>query len=290
VTADRPPASGDFSRWFGGAVTTVQLACRSIGSVPVTIHRFRLPSVPPAGPLPQLVVEFVLDRPLAARMDFGYGRFEATVRPGSFVVLPPDRPIAVESAARDVSLLTLAIPAEHLRRPNGAGRYAPELLHGRVHADPLAAQIAHRLWDEAEAGNPWGDLFADHAVAALAALLGRLADPTDRPPPAPRRLSAARHAAVVEYVADNLDRPIRLSDLAAVARQSQFHFARQFKAATGQTPYQFVIGERIERARALLAAGRLTLAEVAAAVGFTDQSQFTRHFKRLVGVTPKRFG
>jgi len=101
----------------------------------------------------------------------------------------------------------------------------------------------------------------------------------------------ARHAlrAVEEYIDAHLDQNIALADLAAVARLSEFHFARLFKQTTGLPPHQFVIHQRVERAKRLIAAGRLSLAQIAIDVGFSDQSQFSRHFKRLIGVTPSRF-
>jgi AraC family transcriptional regulator len=78
--------------------------------------------------------------------------------------------------------------------------------------------------------------------------------------------------------------------MAAAAHLSSYHFARQFKAATGLPPHQYVISRRVERAQRLLQPdGDLSLSEVAARVGFSDQSQFSHHFKRLVGVTPKQF-
>jgi AraC family transcriptional regulator len=78
--------------------------------------------------------------------------------------------------------------------------------------------------------------------------------------------------------------------MAAVARLSPYHFARQFKAATGLPPHQYVLARRVERAQELLqGGGDSSLAEVAARAGFADQSQFNYHFKRLVGVTPGRF-
>jgi AraC family transcriptional regulator len=81
-----------------------------------------------------------------------------------------------------------------------------------------------------------------------------------------------------------------MKQLAAVARLSVYHFAQQFKAATRLPPHQYVIARRVERAKHLLQARTgLSLAEVAAHVGFSDQSQFTHHFKRVVGVTPKQF-
>ena len=81
-----------------------------------------------------------------------------------------------------------------------------------------------------------------------------------------------------------------MAQLAAVVRLNPYHFARQFKAATGLPPHQYAILRRVERAKQFLHAGTdLSLAEVALDSGFSDQSQFSRHFKRLVGVTPGQF-
>ena len=81
-----------------------------------------------------------------------------------------------------------------------------------------------------------------------------------------------------------------MGQLAAAAHLSAYHFARQFKAATGLPPHQYVIARRVERAKQLLQTeSDFTLAEVAASAGFSDQSQFSRHFKRIVGVTPGQF-
>jgi AraC family transcriptional regulator len=103
-------------------------------------------------------------------------------------------------------------------------------------------------------------------------------------------LPRARLRAVVEYVEEHLGAGPTLDEMAAVARLSPYHFARQFKAATGLPPHQYVILRRVERARELLRQRRdLSLAGVAALAGFSDQSQFTRHFKRLLGTTPGRF-
>jgi AraC family transcriptional regulator len=144
------------------------------------------------------------------------------------------------------------------------------------------------------------ELTADGAGGRLAAeslanvvavhLIRRLAAPrlsTRRPDGAlPRR----KLRGVVEYIEGRLDVGPSLEQLAAVARLSPYHFARQFKAATGLPPHQYVITRRVERAKLLLQARTdLSLAEVAAQAGFSDQSQFSRHFKRLVGVTPGQF-
>jgi AraC family transcriptional regulator len=103
-------------------------------------------------------------------------------------------------------------------------------------------------------------------------------------------LPRGRLRAVVEYIEERLDAGPTLEQMAAVARLSPFHFARQFKASTGLPPHQYVIARRIERAKQLLqGGGGLTLAQVAARAGFSNQSHFSHHFKRLVGVTPGQF-
>jgi AraC family transcriptional regulator len=144
---------------------------------------------------------------------------------------------------------------------------------------------------ELTAGGAGGPLAAESLANILAVHLLRhvLA------PPEPGRgrdgaLPRGRLRAVVEYFEEHLDASPTLAQMAAVARLSPYHFARQFKAATGLPPHQYVILRRVERARQLLqAAADLSLAEVALHAGFSDQSVFCLHFKRLVGVTPRQF-
>ncbi len=80
-----------------------------------------------------------------------------------------------------------------------------------------------------------------------------------------------------------------LKELAAIVQMSAHYFSQLFKQSTGITPHQYVIHCRIERAKELLMQRKLTIADVAKVVGFVDQSHFHRHFKRLVGITPKAF-
>ena len=115
---------------------------------------------------------------------------------------------------------------------------------------------------------------------------------------APRRSERGRDGAlprgtlraVVAYIEAHLDAGLTLAQMAAAAHLSAYHFARQFKAATGVPPHQYVIARRVEWAQQLLHPDRdLSLGEIAALVGFSDQSQFSQHFKRVVGVTPRQF-
>jgi AraC family transcriptional regulator len=144
---------------------------------------------------------------------------------------------------------------------------------------------------ELTAAGAGGPLAAESLANVLAVHLIRHVLTPRLPARAPDgALPRGRLRAVVEYIEEHLDGGPTLGQLAAVAGLSAYHFARQFKAATGLPPHQYVILRRVERAKQLLRAGTdLSLAEVAAHVGFSDQSQFCQHFKRLVGVTPGQF-
>ena len=94
---------------------------------------------------------------------------------------------------------------------------------------------------------------------------------------------------VTDYINDYLERELSLKELAAIAQVSQYHFCRAFKQMTGFSPHQYLIRQRVERAKRLIQKGEMSLSAVAIACGFTHQSHLHRHFKRLTGVTPKTF-
>jgi AraC-like DNA-binding protein len=120
---------------------------------------------------------------------------------------------------------------------------------------------------------------------------GRSLDPSyHRCAPAAAALPRWKLRTVIEYIMENLGGSLTLEQMAAVVHLSPHHFARQFKAATGLPPHQYVIARRVERAQHLLRAdGELGLGEVAFRAGFSDQIKFSFHFKRIVGVTPRQF-
>ena len=94
---------------------------------------------------------------------------------------------------------------------------------------------------------------------------------------------------VREYVETHLSENIDLAVLASIAGLSVFHFAREFKRSAGITPHHYLVQKRVERAQEMLARTDLTLAEIAIASGFSDQSHLARHFRQMLGTTPREF-
>lgn len=93
---------------------------------------------------------------------------------------------------------------------------------------------------------------------------------------------------VCTYVKANCQKNISLHELAVYAGLSKFHFSRVFKNEVGISPYDYLIQSRLKLARDMLLNGQ-PLAEVALELGFTDQSHFSRFFRRNTGVPPAQF-
>lgn len=146
--------------------------------------------------------------------------------------------------------------------------------------------LARGLLEEARADALTCRLYVESLADFLALRLLRGAASQ---PPAAEGLSAAQLRRVTDHIARHIDEDLSTAGLAALLDLSAFHFSRRFKAATGLAPYQYVTRQRISLARELLAKTRLTLAEISYRTGFSSQSHFGARFKRIVGVSPRRY-
>src|SRR5258706_10551163 len=104
-----------------------------------------------------------------------------------------------------------------------------------------------------------------------------------------RGLNRRSMTRVVAYIEENLGEGLTLGTLAGVACVSRFHFARMFRLSTGYSPMAYVVRRRVERARLQLAQGYQKVSQLAAELGFCDQSHFTRIFRRTTGLTPREY-
>ncbi|WP_265277313.1 helix-turn-helix domain-containing protein [Nostoc sp. KVJ3] len=94
---------------------------------------------------------------------------------------------------------------------------------------------------------------------------------------------------VLEYINENLHLVIKLVDLAALLSMSQFHFSHMFKQAFGISPYQYVLQQRIERAKELLKHTDQSIMEIALICGFNSHSHLSKQFRHLTGIAPKAY-
>jgi AraC family transcriptional regulator len=274
-----PYAASDPLGWVGLEAARYRAAPASeIHLSPLTHHALVLITRPPE------------------ELDLRYEGVKRHVPPpaGSIMLVPAGSPVLWRWGGRKDSLHIYLEPGLVAR----VAAEAFDLDPARLEVPPLDGLDLPRLRSamgavdaELTAGGAGGRLAIESLANVLAVHLIRHVLAPHRPARGPDgALPRGRLRAVVEYIEEHLDASPTLEQMAAVARLSLYHFARQFKAATGVPPHEYVIARRVERARQFLQdSGKLSLAEVAAHAGFTDQSQFSRHFKRLVGVTPRQF-
>lgn len=163
-----------------------------------------------------------------------------------------------------------------------------ELIPQVVIQDGLIYQIGLALQAELRSQHSNGRLYAETMANSLAVhLLRHYSTQEQRTVNCKGKLSQRELRLVLDYINDYLEHELSLSELAAIAQLSQYHFCRAFKQTIGVSPHQYVIQQRVERAKQVLKQGEMTIGEAAIACGFTHQSHLHRHFKRLIGVTPK---
>jgi AraC family transcriptional regulator len=160
--------------------------------------------------------------------------------------------------------------------------------------DPLLAEIAYAISSELQCETSAGGLLADTLATSFAARLvqAHLGSSLSRlvtRPGGRHAVDRRRLLRVLDYIEANLEGDLTVDRLASIACLSQFHFARAFKAAIGQSPHRYVSGRRLQRAKALLAGGNRTLVDIALALSFSCQANFTRAFRQATGQTPGQY-
>jgi AraC family transcriptional regulator len=157
--------------------------------------------------------------------------------------------------------------------------------------DPVIEAITLNLAREAADGSPAGRLYAESGCEFLAHhLIHRYSNLSQTPPRSMGGLSSRRLRLVLEYIEDTLSQPIRLRELAALARISARHFERAFRQSTGSSPHGYVIDRRLHRARDLLInQPELPIEQIALRLGFSSSSHFSSAFRRRTGLAPTDF-
>ncbi len=212
------------------------------------------------------------------------------------------RPAGVQEGLIDMSepvpaILHLYLPTSLFLSDNLGEGFDTTAINSLRHEggfrDPLLAEIAYAIMFELEHETSVGRLLAETLALSLVARLiqnhagaspSRLATPA-----VGEGLDRRRLARVLDYIEANLEGDLTVARLASVACLSQFHFARAFKAAVGQSPHRHVGARRLEHAKELLCDSDRALVDIALALRFSCQANFTRAFRRATGQTPAQY-
>lgn len=196
--------------------------------------------------------------------------------PGSILVKEPgDVHRCLSHAAGTTVFTAVVLPMPEVQRLGETGKVFT-LPHLETE-DPRAASF-HRLHDAVNAGAD--GLTLEVAVTEAITSWRQLSSSLSRHTRPVRRAT--------EYLRERLADSFTLDDVADYAALDKFHLCRAFRSQVGMPPHAYLTHLRVQRARQLLRSG-LRASELAPRVGFYDQSQLTRHFKRIVGVTPGRY-
>jgi AraC family transcriptional regulator len=165
-----------------------------------------------------------------------------------------------------------------------------ELHYSRKFADQRLSSMVAAVHAEMVAGFPSGRLFLDSVEQAMAVTLVNGHAVRHRPVQLYRGgLGAARLRRIKELVRAKLEDDLSLDELAESVGLSTAHFARMFRKSTGETPHQFVLRQRVERAKAMLRASGARVLDVAVACGFKTQQHFAQVFSGVCGVSPTQY-
>jgi AraC family transcriptional regulator len=156
--------------------------------------------------------------------------------------------------------------------------------------DQILEPLVARMLSELQPGRQGSTLLLD---SLLESLVIRLASKHSTRGQSARRqgpaLAPHRLRRVLDYVDARLASDIALADLVLAAGSSQSHFSHAFRAATGMSPYRYLLSRRVESARVLLLTSNASLQTIAQKCGFNSRREFSLMFKRIAGMAPRQF-
>jgi AraC family transcriptional regulator len=190
----------------------------------------------------------------------------------------------------NVSHLQLGISDEALMACSDGAYGEVELRPSRKFADPRLSSMVAAVHAEMVAGFPSGRLFLDSVEQAMAITLVNGHAVRHRPVQTYRGgLGSARLRRIKELVRAKMEDDLSLDEMAQSVGLSTAHFARMFRKSTGETPHQFVLHQKLERAKRMLRAPEARVLDVAVACGFKTQQHFAQAFRDLWGVSPTEY-
>jgi AraC family transcriptional regulator len=206
---------------------------------------------------------------------------------GNVTVCPADTEFAAESEG-SLNVLLCVIPQEPLAYFSAEhAKPRTTLLETLSGYDRYLLGVASDLADEAANGFSSGPRYWTELTDAL---LGCLFEHYLRAAPLIERgvLTSETLVRINTYVTEHLGEPVDVDTIADLAAKGRAHFPRVFRRSVGMSPYQYLVRLRLKHALRMMGLREMTLAEVAAATGFDDQSHLCRWMKRVYGASPSR--
>jgi AraC family transcriptional regulator len=201
-----------------------------------------------------------------------------------------DRHIGEWVGLMNVTHLQLGISDAALMACSDGAYGEVELRASRKFANARLSALVAAAHAEMVAGFPSGRLFLDSVEQAMAVTLVNGHAARHRPVQIQRGgLGAARLRKIRELVDARIEDDLSLDEMAESVGLSTAHFARMFRKSTGDTPHQFVLRQRLERAKAMLCAADARVLDVAVACGFKTQQHFAQVFRGICGVSPTEY-
>jgi AraC family transcriptional regulator len=155
--------------------------------------------------------------------------------------------------------------------------------------DESLGYLMRLLENAAKSGEPSDNLYVDHLIYSFTLRLFSLGHDRQYTHIPQGALPAHKLRRVIERMNTDLDSDLDLKTIAAESGYSRNHFLSMFRAATDCTPHQYFLRLRIEKAQSLMKNRSLRIIDIAESCGFTSQSQFSRVFRRVIGVTPRQY-
>lgn len=154
--------------------------------------------------------------------------------------------------------------------------------------DPVIEQLALALKLEIQTGCLSGRLYGESLGTALAARLVQNYA-VSKPEFKASGLPQSQLERVIDYMQANFSHDLSILDLATLTRMSESHFSRSFKQSMGIAPYQYLMQQRVGRAKQLLKQQAISISDIALNCGFANQTHLTKVFRQMTGMTPKAY-
>ncbi len=269
------------------ALTSAQIGW---GGIAVETHRIS-GGVIPRHEHPEHFLQVLLDGSVKYEVQAGGRHTRYVGTPGTAILQPRGAvdeirwfgPVHTVAVALHPTLLTQSLETT-------AHRDDIELQQSFDLKDRHIAAILNTMTLDLTEGSPAGRLYGESLADSLAVyLVSRHSAGNPLAPFAPGGLPAYRLKRVRDFIGENLEDDLSLGQLATIAGMSPHYFSEMFRQSTGHSPYQYVLLQRIERAKQRLRTRDCSVLTAAVEAGFANPSHFARTFRRIVGISPSRF-